>query len=280
MLNIGIIGGGFVGSATSLFKNDDTSVKIFDLDPSKCYPQNTTFEDLKQSDLIFICVPTPMNEQTGECYTKIVENCISSIRQKLGTAIDIVVRSTVPIGFSKTHNCHFMPEFLTEKNWVTDFLSTKEWIVGIDDNSNNTKNKFITLINNFNRNTNSSSTISFISTQEAEAVKYFRNCFLATKVSFCNEFASFCKNLSIDYDTVKKYSSNDSRIGHSHTLVPGPDGKTGFAGTCFPKDMASLEYQMNQTNTPTYIIKAANDRNNKIDRPDRDWSLDKGRAII
>lgn len=279
MLNIGIIGGGFVGSATRLFETQNTNVKIFDLDPSKCYPQNTTLQDLKNSDIIFICVPTPMNEKTGECYTQIVEKCIHNIRNTLGN-IDIVVRSTVPIGFSNKHNCHFMPEFLTEKNWKNDFLSTSEWIIGIDNNSNNTSTKFTTLINNFNLHNNSTSTISFITTSEAEAVKYFRNCFLATKVSFCNEFSSFCNSLNVNYETVRKYASNDSRIGHSHTLVPGPDGKHGYSGTCFPKDMASLEYQMATLNVESTIIKAANDRNNRIDRPDKDWSLDKGRAII
>ena len=29
----------------------------------------------------------------------------------------------------------------------------------------------------------------------------------------------------------------DQRIGESHCQVPGSDGKLGFGGTCFPKDL-------------------------------------------
>ena len=33
---------------------------------------------------------------------------------------------------------------------------------------------------------------------------------------------------------------NDDRIGHSHTKVPGFDGKKGFGGSCFPKDTNAI----------------------------------------
>jgi UDP-glucose 6-dehydrogenase len=55
----------------------------------------------------------------------------------LGENIDIVIRSTVPVGFSEKYKCHFMPEFLTEKNWKEDTMNCKEWFIGVDDNSNN-----------------------------------------------------------------------------------------------------------------------------------------------
>ena len=32
----------------------------------------------------------------------------------------------------------------------------------------------------------------------------------------------------------------DGRIGDSHLHVPGPDGKLGYGGTCFPKDVNAL----------------------------------------
>jgi UDPglucose 6-dehydrogenase len=36
----------------------------------------------------------------------------------------------------------------------------------------------------------------------------------------------------------------DSRIGTSHTRVPGIDNDRGFGGTCFPKDLNSLIVQL------------------------------------
>ena len=82
--------------------------------------------------------------------------------------------------------------------------------------------------------------ITFVSTKEAEMIKTFRNSFLATKVSFCNEIYQFCISKGINYNNFIKIACNDKRLTHSHTLVPGPEGKFGFGGTCFPKDISSL----------------------------------------
>jgi UDP-glucose 6-dehydrogenase len=110
-------------------------------------------------------------------------------------------------------------------------------------------------------------------------VKMFRNCFLATKVSFCNEMYEFCQKKNIDYSNVINVAAKDDRITMSHTMVPGHDGARGFGGTCFPKDMSSLNYEMNQVMN-SYIIKSAIERNNTIDRVEQDWLLDKGRASV
>ena len=72
----------------------------------------------------------------------------------------------------------------------------------------------------------------------------------------------------------------DSRIGSSHTQVPGPDGLYGFGGTCFPKDLSALISQFDSNNIPSIILKAVQDRNNSIDRPEQDWKQDIGRAIF
>jgi nucleotide sugar dehydrogenase len=286
--NLGIIGGGFVGQAATLFSNrtrprnhwindnNKTVCKVYDIDPSKCYPEGTTLKDLQGCDLIFICLPTPMNQETGECYTGLIEKCLTQVRETLGEDVDIVIRSTVPVGFSKKHRCHFMPEFLTEKNWEQDTLTCKEWFIGVDDNSNNVINKFYHLFDSSFPGV----VLSIVNTSTAESIKYFRNCFLSVKVSFCNEFENFCKAKGVDYDIVRGYSTNDSRIGSSHSMVPGHDGRRGYGGTCFPKDMASLEYQMKETGVESIIIKAANDRNNRLDRHEKDWSQDKGRAVV
>jgi len=169
-----------------------------------------------------------------------------------------------------------MPEFLTEKNWRQDTINCKEWFIGVDDNSNNVINKFYHLFDSSFPGV----VLSIVSTDTAESIKYFRNCFLSVKVSFCNEFENFCKAKGVNYDIVRGYATNDSRIGSSHSMVPGHDGKRGYGGTCFPKDMASLEHQMKEVNVESTIIKAANDRNNRLDRSKKDWSQEKGRAVV
>ena len=123
-------------------------------------------------------------------------------------------------------------------------------------------------------------TLHFLTNKEAEMVKMFRNCYLATKVSFCNEMYEYCHKLDVNYENVRKIAASDDRILHSHTLVPGHDGRKGFGGTCFPKDTSSLKYEMTKIGVKPYIMEAIIDRNETIDRPEKDWVLDKGRAVV
>jgi nucleotide sugar dehydrogenase len=283
-LNIGIVGNGFVGQATSLFETKDTNVIIYDIDPSKCKPEGITLENFILCDLIFICVPTPM-EPSGKCHTSIVENIV----KKLKTIVDvkktqIVIRSTVPAGTAHSLDCFFMPEFLTEKNWKTDFQNCNTWIFGLTKNQEN-NDIFISNIqklikNAFDYNKIQYNSVVFINSDEAEMIKYFRNTFLAVKVSYCNEIEEFCRKKGIDYEKVKNIASLDHRITRNHTNVPGHDGKRGYGGTCFPKDIQSLHYQMQEVNMKSFMIKSSIERNETIDRVEKDWETNKGRSVI
>lgn len=283
-LNIGIVGNGFVGQATSLFETENTNVIIYDIDPSKCKPEGITLENFILCDLIFICVPTPM-EPSGKCHTSIVENIV----KKLKTIVDpkktqIVIRSTVPAGTAHSLDCFFMPEFLTEKNWKTDFQNCNTWIFGLTKNQEN-NDIFISNIqklikNAFDFNKIQYNSVVFINSDEAEMIKYFRNTFLAVKVSYCNEIEEFCRKKGIDYEKVKNIASLDHRITRNHTNVPGHDGKRGYGGTCFPKDIQSLHYQMQEVNMKSFMIKSSIERNETIDRVEKDWETNKGRSVI
>jgi UDPglucose 6-dehydrogenase len=270
-------------SYSALIETPQHPVLIYDLDSSKCKPAGLRFEDLRACDVIFICVPTPSSlQEKGKCHTAIVERVIAQCKSLTPTC-HIVVRTTVPVGFCAQHNVHFMPEFLTEKNWRTDFLTATEWIVGIHGGSHPEFEALMKQIALPQIALPSVKRVVFTSPSEAEAIKYFRNCFLATKVAFCNEFASFCKTLQLDYSTVSSIAAADARITLSHTNVPGHDGRKGFGGTCFPKDMASLLYQMESKECTSTVIKGAIRRNEEIDRPEKDWVSSeefKGRASI
>lgn len=280
MINIGIVGGGFVGKATAGFKNSKNAVFIFDLTPELCSPLGTTMQDIYKCQVVFVCVPTPMSKD-GSCHTHIVESVVSDLKDH--NVQNIVIRSTVPVHTSKNLGVHFMPEFLTEKNWKFDFANCNSWIIGANDLPNPSKFKriMIDLIHTcYQEDAIVSSNILFTNPSEAELVKYLRNCFLSTKVAFCNEAYRLCQQLTIDYDTVRHAFSIDPRIGESHTSVPGHDGKFGFGGTCFPKDTSSLIHQFEVHNVDAPVLKAVQFRNLTIDRSEQDWTLDQGRAVI
>jgi UDPglucose 6-dehydrogenase len=286
MYTLGIIGNGFVGKATALFKCDNIKVLMYDIDPEKCEPKGLILNDLvEQSNIVMVCVPTPMKE-TGECDTSIVESCVNNIRgcdSYNSNKTHIVVRSTVPVGFCKRMQVHHMPEFLTEANWEKDFKGCEMWVIGVYDNNEDFKSAIYEMIfdaeeHNVIDNVNT----QFVDTDTSEFVKLGRNCFLAAKLSICNEYYSFCQNKGINYTSAMHLIGSDKRIGTRYTNVPGPDGKTGWSGTCFPKDTQSFVYQLHDSNTPSYMIEAAVKRNSNIDRPDQDWKdqKNKGRTFV
>lgn len=276
-MEIGIVGNGFVGKATGILANNSILLKVYDKDPSLCVPLGTTMKDLLQCSVIFISVPTPMNRD-GSCCLSIVEAVVDELRQ-LHYDGYTVIRSTVPVGTSDLLDCNFMPEFLTEKDYLNDFRTNPVWIFGEKEVHEEFRNIIQHIFSSAKEHGQiESDTLHFMKNSEAEMVKLFRNCFLATKVSFCNEIYEFCEKKRIDYEAVRSIACIDSRITLSHSQVPH-DGKFGFGGTCFPKDTASLLHQMEQSNQTSYIMKAAVERNSIVDRPEADWTSNRGRAV-
>ena len=70
----------------------------------------------------------------------------------------------------------------------------------------------------------------------------------------------------IDYEKVVEIAATDDRIGLSHTLVPGPDGKRGYGGTCFPKDISNTLFDMKENGMKSYILESSFNRNKELDR--------------
>lgn len=280
-MKIGIVGNGYVGRATALLKCDDVEVLIYDIDSSKCEPKGLKIEELADCDYIFICVPTPMTED-GEPVIEIVEQVIVNLKYAGCDRSKMILKSTVPVGTSSSFDVMFMPEFLTEKNWEKDFRNQKHWLLGTNERNEEARDKIYKLFSLAYEagELKEQPSLLFCSTEEAELIKYTRNCYLATKVSFFNEINELCRCHGISYDKVRELVCLDDRIESSHTYVPGPDGLHGFGGTCFPKDMNSLLYQMKLVGLNGYIVKAAIERNEKLDRPEKDWELNRGRAVI
>jgi len=269
-MRIGIVGGGFVGSATALLQCKDIDVIIYDMNPARCKPLGTTLENLKDSDFVFVCVPTPTYED-GSCNTKIVKACIATLKEN--NIKNIVLRSTVPPGTANELGVMFMPEFLTEASWRSDFYNCHTWVFGSRDSASiQSFKKLISLA--FENNCIISKNIHLVEPKEAELIKYTRNNFLALKISFFNEIYGLCQAIGADYGNVIGGVTCDPRIGTSHTAVPGPDGHSGFGGTCLPKDTSALGSFMKSKNVASPIIDAMVYRNKTIDRPERDWELD------
>ena len=282
-MKIGIIGNGFVGKATNILKNDNVELIIYDIDPKLCNPIGTSLNDICNTDIVFISVPTPMNSD-GSCHIGILESVVNDIKNICNLDENlIVIRSTVPPGTSDDLNCYFMPEFLTEKNFVNDFINNQHWIFGLKGKSQDSIfiEKMSELFNlSYQAEKIKFNNLHFVTNKEAEMIKLFRNNYLSVKVGFCNEIAEFCDKKDINYENVRKLAVLDPRIGESHSQVPGHDGRKGFGGTCFPKDTNNLKCEMKKAGMKSYIIENIVERNENVDRPEKDWNSNKGRAVV
>ena len=283
---VGVVGNGFVGQAMRQLAGPQVRVISYDIDPSMCQPRGTTLRDVSQTDIIFVSVPTPMESGTGEVHVGIVEDVVHNLRDLAGSDICIVIRSTVPPGTCRRLGVYFMPEFLTEANAAEDFRNTPTWICGAPNTDSAERRRAFAermrrlLDAAHAQGAVASRHLECIDSSEAEMIKYFRNTFLATKVSFCNEMYALCRKIGVEYETVRYLAAADARITPSHTRVPGPDQSTGFGGTCFPKDTHGLRVFCEKNGVPCPVLRAVIHRNEHIDRPQRDWMQDKGRATL
>jgi nucleotide sugar dehydrogenase len=282
-LRVSVIGNGFVGKATGELRGESVEVVAYDTDPAACDPPGTTLRDAARADVVFISVPTPMDAATGEVHLSIVESVVESVKALVGDMTFVVLRSTVPPGTCARLGVYFMPEFLTEANYLEDFRNAAVWIFGLTGGPHDgafRRRMQELLAASQAQGSICSSRAVFVDSTEAEMVKYFRNTYLAAKVSFCNEIESLCGAMGISYENVRRVAGADARIGLSHTAVPGPDGRRGFGGTCFPKDCHGLEHEYGRHGVPCPVLGAVVQRNEQIDRVDRDWMARKGRSNI
>ena len=276
---IGIIGQGYVGSAIKNGFEEYFTVNTFD----KFLDQKSTCNTLKSlvdnSDLIFICLPTPMNKD-GSCHLNILEDVLSEINAlKYIDKKTFVIKSTVPPGTTDYFihnyanlNIVYNPEFLREANFLDDFKKQKFIILGgKNDDLHTIAEIYSTVFPNIE--------IIKTSAKTAEMTKNMINTFLATKVSFANEMKLICDKINLDYNDVISIALKDVRLGKTHWDVPGPDLKLGFGGSCFPKDINSLNSFSKKLNLQCNVIEAAIKTNNQV-RPEKDWEKLKGRAVI
>ena len=279
-MRIGIVGQGYVGTAVKTVFEKHYKTNTFDLNGNcSC---KTLHELIDSSDIIFVCVPTPMKKD-GSCDTSIVESVVNDINETVNSNQDgkiVAIKSTIPPGTTNRLNkeCEhisviFNPEFLTEANFIEDFRNQSRIIIGGERPATTKLRQVYSLAF-------PDATIVKTGSKTAEMVKYMTNTFLATKVSFANEMYEICERLGIDYDKVVEYAIYDERLGKSHWAVPGPDGKMGFGGSCFPKDInALIELSKNNLDLwPATLIGAW--ATNLDVRPEEDWKELKGRAVV
>ena len=273
-MTIGIIGGGTVGAATAKSLIEHVKeVRIYDTDPKK---SNRRAVDALESDLVFICLPTPQKDGSSlECDISALDTFFDLKLFNLKPHLldgNFVLKSTVPIGTTrmlrdKYHlpNLVHSPEFLTARCAATDAHCPTRNIIGVPGGWFKAGGCGDLLETFLAQRFPGVQTLK-MSSDESEAVKLFQNGFFATKIAYFNEVRTLADKLGLDWEAVMGGILADGRIAHSHTKVPGHDGLRGFGGKCLRKDLASLINCFSSAGLMAPVALAAYIRNKEIDR--------------
>lgn len=220
---------------------------------------------VRQADVIFIAVGTPMGED-GSANLTYVESVVDTIARNLNTYKIIVTKSTVPVGTGKKiratlENIYHIapeqfsvasnPEFLREGLAVNDFLNPDRIVIGTDSDT-----ALVALCEIYEPLIAAGVNYVLTNIQTAEMIKYASNGFLSIKISYINEIANLCDKADADVATVAYAMGLDHRIS-PYFLQAGP----GFGGSCFPKDAQALVYIAQQHGLPFHTVQAALEAN-------------------
>jgi len=278
-MRITVLGSGYVGLVTgTCFADKGNKIYCIDIDPKKIEMINrgetpifepgleellkknikngnltafTTKEFYSkkiQTDVSFICVPTPSNKD-GSINLKFIKNASRDLGRYIKSLNDyhvVTVKSTVVPGTTedvvlpileknsgkkagKDFGLCMNPEFLREGSAIEDFTNTDKIVIGsIDKKSSDVLEK---LYESWKTNIPRIR----VNLRTAEMIKYAQNSFLATKISFINEIANICQKCGVDAKDVAYAIGLDPRINPKFLNFG-----VGYGGSCFPKDVKAL----------------------------------------
>lgn len=268
-VKIGIVGFGFVGQAVAYGFNKASRGKDRILYYDKYKDSTSLKEVIEGSEFIFVCLPTPMKADESGIDLSIIDRAMEEITPLTdGTDKIIVIKSTVVPGstekyeekYPKSQFC-FNPEFLTEANYLEDFLNAERTVVGAN---NDLVSRRVAVMY---RQRFPKTQIFQTDPTTAELVKYFANAFLSLKVTFANYFYDYCQKLGVKYEEVKKMAAADPRIVDKHLEVTTV---RGFGGKCFPKDLVAILGEFKKLKVPFDLLEVMWQYNKKI-RKHHDW---------
>ena len=277
-MRLAIIGSGVVGEATGIgFSLHGHSVLFHDINDNrltalkeKGYEITTELQEaVRNSDVVFVCVPTPTVEDHADLtYVKQCAKAIANVLKETSKYVVVVFKSTIPPQTTRTKLIPILeqysglkagkdfgvcmnPEFLRQQSALDDFLHPSRIVIGeINKKSGDILEKVYNSL---------PCPIIRTDLDTAEMVKYVSNLFLASKISFFNEVFMICQNVGVDAKTVSRAVSLDSRIGKY-----GVNGGKPFDGMCFPKDLAAFITYVKSKGINPKLLEAVEEINREI----------------
>ena len=266
MMNISVIGAGYVGLITGIgFAKLNHQVSIVDLNddliknlnenrPPFYEPElvdylndsnirnnlffSTSYQKSinENTDIVFVCVQTPTDPDTGKTKTDYISSVLTELKKIESFNFIICIKSTIKATLvEKISNeidldykkIIFNPEFLREGSAINDFFNPDRIVIGGSDQKG--LNQCTELYESFDCEK------IITDSNSSQMIKYLSNTYLAMRLSFVNETYRLVSEFNGNPEEVLNAIGKDKRIGNDY-FRPSP----GWGGSCFPKDVKEV----------------------------------------
>ena len=256
-LNKGIIPIYEPGLDTLIIRNKKEGRLSFTLDAENA---------IKENVVIIIAVGTP-DKGDGSTDLQYVLSVAKTIGKNINNYKVVVDKSTVPVGTADKVKKTILdnmeekfefdivsnPEFLREGAAIQDFMNPDRIVVGTD------SDKAAEIMREIHAGLiRTDKPLVVTDIKSSEMIKYAANAMLATRISFMNQLSHLCEKFGADIKEVAKGIGLDDRIG-PRFLQAG----IGYGGSCFPKDVASLAFELKNSGLESDLFDAVIDINER-----------------
>jgi len=229
---------------------------------SKCYLPTTDSSVIKDSDVVLICVPTPLSDDHKPDLTALI-GAITTVGKNLKVGAMVIVESTIEPGTCRNKllpilikesglteskfELAYSPERIDPTNKTWQINNTPKLVAGLTEAAANRAKEF------YGKFIDSITLCS--SLEIAETAKLLENSYRLINISFINELAIYCQKIGIDIAEVINAAATKP-----YGFMPFYPS-IGVGGHCIPVDPIYLANAAKAAGAPARFIDLADEIN-------------------